>query len=340
MDAARGFTLIEMLVSLAIGAFVAAAAVTFAGDQIRLLDRTDSQLGTQQEGRAVIDLVATELRAAGLGVGYTVDGRFAGLRRGDFSVQGGAVFRSNGGQVDGRATDDLGLRFTIGDVRTISNYTRGVSGQVCAGGDFAADDLVLLMSRNGRTAHTARLGSINPDVCQGTQCAGGCETFTFAFEEGYETGTDALTATYREGELFGDYREVVYFVANDANERSHLRRAEISAAQPCASREDACGVVVGQQVEALQVRVWLFDEVTGGWLDVTGRSAINEVGPVRVDLELVARSDEAKTNQVAIRSALDSSACYPAPCGASDAIPREVFRTSVDVRNAGRMQIR
>jgi len=335
-----GFTLIEMLVSLAIGAFVAAAAVTFAGDQIRLLDRTESQLGAQQEGRAVIDLVARELRSAGLGVGYTVDGRFAGLRRGDFAVYGGGLFQSNGGEVDGRATDDLGMRFAKGDVRTISNYTRGVAGQVCAGGDFAPDDLVLLMSRNGRTAHTARLGAINPDACQGTQCSEGCETFSFAFEEGYETGSDALTATYREGELFGDYREVVYFVANDSEGRSHLRRAEISVAQPCAGRDDGCGVEVGQQVEALQVRVWLFDELTGNWLDITDRTNIDEVGPVRVDLELVARADAATTDQVEVRSALDPAACYPAPCGSRDEVPREVFRTSIDVRNAGRMQIK
>ncbi|MEM6369528.1 MAG: prepilin-type N-terminal cleavage/methylation domain-containing protein [Myxococcota bacterium] len=336
----KGFTLMEMLVSLAIGAFVALTAVSFVGDQVRLLDSTTSKLESQQESRVVLELLAAELRSAGLGVGYTIDGQFAGLIRGDFSVIGGASFRSDGAEVGGLSTDDLGIRFARGDVRTISNYTRGISGQVCSGGDFEADDLVLLMTRNGRTAHTARLGAVTPDACQGTQCVDGCETFNFVFEQGYETGGDAVTASYREGELFGDYREVVYFVAEHPIRGNELRRAEISADQVCGGRAEGCGVTVGNQVDALQVRVWLFDEVTGGWVDVTGRGSIDEVGPLRVDLELVARAERSAMSRVALRSAIEPGSCYPEPCDSQGKTPRESLRTTIEIRNAGRMQIR
>ena len=339
----RGFTLIEVMVSLAIGAFIAVASLTLTGEQLRVLDLTESRVSMSQEGRSAMELIAKDVRSAGLGVGYQADGTFAGLRRGVFSVAGGASFQADDFDVgNGLLTDDLGLRFTRGDVRTISDYNQG-TGQVCAGGMFSEDELVLLMSRNGRTANSARILSANPDAGVGTVCVDGCETFTFVWDSTYSTDAGAQTATYDEGELFGDFQEVVYFATPDpVSGLSTLRRARIDTSEPCTSRSADCGVVVGVNIEAIQTRLWMFDEASQGWTDVTTDGDITEVTQLRLDVELVMRADSASdARERPVASALENGLCYPAGCGGEgDGRLRQILRSSIDIRNAGRMQIR
>ena len=131
-----GFTLTELLVSSAIGLFTLAVAVQMASDHTAILSQTTSKMDMYQSARTAVELLGEDLRHAGLGVGYRPDGRFAGLMRGSFQVQGGATFTADGltqtlstGSIP---TDDLGIRLAMGDLRTIASFS-GSQGQICAG---------------------------------------------------------------------------------------------------------------------------------------------------------------------------------------------------------------
>ncbi len=333
-----------MLVSLAIGSVVAMAAVTFAGDHVRLLSITEDRLDMNQDGRAVLELLARDLRHAGLGVGYRADGEFAGLRRGAFSVPGGASFQANDRSFSAGGisvvTDDLGVRFALGDVRTITEFD-ATQGVICAGGRFASGEVVVLMAQHGQYAHTARLIDVQAGGCQDHGCADGCESFYYEFDSSYESGPTAITSPYTQGELLGGYEEVVYYVnEDDFSGLPSLFRADVSAGRPC-SDASSCGAVVGTSVEALQVRVWMLDEALNTWIDVTAEPSITESAPLRVDLELVLRADREREGATrSIESVLAGGACYPGPCGSQDHHVRDVVRTSVEIRNAGRMQLK
>jgi hypothetical protein len=342
----RGYTLVEVVVALMIGMFVVAATFTFATEQVRLVDFTDDRIGLQQEGRAILSLITADLRQAGLGVGYGADGRFGGLRRGTFTVVDGATFQANDRMLNGPAgavpTDDLGIRLTRGEIRTVSRFTTS-EGQVCAGGRFRSGDRVLLLSRDARFATTAELSSVTPDACRGSFCVSGCETFNYTLTDAYRSGADADAADYEGGELFGGFQEVVYFVAmNPELGTPTLRRAEIGTGDPCVAADATCGSAMARGVDSLQVRVWLLNEATGVWDDVTNAISIDEEAPLRVDLELVLRGEtdlRAGYHEPAVLR-LAADACVPAPCGGGgDEHHREVLRTSVELRNAGRMRI-
>lgn len=65
----RGLTLVELMVGMVISLFILAAAFTFAGHQIRLTEFTAGEVDRDRMGRLALELMAEDLRNAGLGVG-------------------------------------------------------------------------------------------------------------------------------------------------------------------------------------------------------------------------------------------------------------------------------
>src|SRR5215472_9657858 len=153
-----GMSLLELLVAMAVGAFIIAAAFAFVTHQTRLFEFTRSELDRDRTGRLALDLLVEDLRLAGLGVGYDGNGNFAGLMLGNFTVQGGAAFGNdhtiqvaygrNTSNLNGSytiTTDDIGIRFANGAWRSVAQYF-GTSGQICSGSGFQANDIVLLVA--------------------------------------------------------------------------------------------------------------------------------------------------------------------------------------------------
>ena len=333
------------MVSSAIGLFTLAVAVQVASDHTSLLGQTSKRVDMLQSARGAVELLSEDLRHAGLGIGYRPDGQFGGLIRGTFTVQGGAQFFSNGVQqtltTGSISTDDLGIRIATGDLRTIASFS-GNQGQICAGSVLAAEDTVVMLSREALHVQTARLLTLNDAACVNGQCRDGCSTFTFALDGSYSSDADASTANYVGGMMVGDYAELVWFVAPGADNDGELRRAEVTQAQPCTARDQTCGGLVADNVETIQVAVWQWDETLGQWVDQTLTTAIGDRRRVRVDVELVLRAGtdgQAGAHQpVALQ--LDT-ACVGGACGGTaDSYRRFVMRTSVEVRNGGRMLIR
>ncbi len=341
----RGMTLIELMVSMTVGLFVLAAAVAVTTDHGRVLGRTTTRLDMHQSGRLAIELLSQDLRHAGIGVGYRPDGSFAGLVRGNFAVAGGATFVGNDRQVDLASgtlmTDDIGIRQASGAMRTIAAFS-SASAEICSGSGFAQGDVVVLMSRAGLHARTVTVGPLSPSACSRGTCVSGCESFSFTADNSYVSDAAAPAADYAEGEVTGDYQHVVWFVTPDAQGLGHLQRAEVTAATVCTAADLSCGGTVAQGVESLQMAVWQWDAATSQWVERTNAAQIDSRDRIRVDLELVVRGGRADDLGVAnssIQMELNNQ-CAPAPCGATDKIRRWATRSSVEIRNSGRMLIR
>lgn len=341
-----GFTLLELLVSLAVGSVVIAAAVVLTVDHSKVLGRASSRLDMHQRARLSADLLAQDLRHAGVGVGYRPDGRFAGLLRGTFSVPGGATFEADDRAVTlasgALVTDDVGIRQAVGDMRSIAAFGAG-SAEICAGASFEEDEVVVLATREGIHARTVRIGPLSSSGCSRDACVGGCESFSFTNDTSYVSDSWASSADYAGGEVAGRYQEVVWFLVPDAAGRGLLQRAEVTAAQPCAAADTSCGGLVAEGVESLQLAVWLWDDLTGAWVDRTTATDITGAERIRVDIELVTRglgTDPGTGPQEPVALELASGVCAPMPCGERDQIPRWVTRSSVEIRNSGRMMIR
>lgn len=341
-----GFSLMELLVATAIGTFVMLAAVVAATDHTRLLGKTRSQMVLQDSGRISLDLLASDLRMAGYAVGYRPDGSFAGLARGAFTVAGGASFSTDNRSLtlsQGTVTtDDLGIRRGLGDVRTIASYTDGLA-QVCAGSGAAAGNVMVLRSRTGASARTIRVSSVSAATCQGASCLGGCEDITFSGDATYASDPYAAVADYTSGEAALGFAEIVWFVAPGDDQWGELRRAEVTQATPCTAADASCGGTVAPAVQTLQIAVWQWDEPTASWVDVTADAEVSGSRRIRVDAEIVIRGryvDVRAPHRESVGLELKPDECVPGPCGAAvDQIERRVLRTSVELRNSGRMNL-
>lgn len=343
----RGFSLIELMVAVAIGLFVVAATFVFIVHQNRLLEFTKRDLARDRSGRVALDLLVQDLRHAGVGVGYRADGTFNGLMLGNFTVPGGASFSAADRPISlissergvQRAyqsiTDDIGIRLANGSYRSITEYGPGF-GQVCAGGDFDAGDIVIFQTEDGVDAMTAKiLGISKAPSCSGGTCAQGCDVFTWAPDPTFSVGPNAATAEYVGGEMAGGFREIVWFVGDDGR----LQRAEVTADAPCTARDDTCGGVVALDVETLQMRIWQWDAVAGAWEDRTPSQTLTDDRRIRVDVELVIRAQGSRdSTQPPVNLQLAPGNCLP-DCGDRDTVARRALRTSVEVRNSGRLRL-
>lgn len=343
---AAGFSLIELLVSAAIGAFVMLAAVVAATDHTRILSKTRSHIDMQDAGRVSLDLLAGDLRMAGFGVGYRPDGSFAGLSRGSFTVPGGARFTAQDRSLSLSAgtvtTDDIGIRRGSGEVRSIASYADGLA-QLCAGSNASPGDVMVLRTRTGASARTIRVNSVSPATCRGASCLGGCEDVNFSADSTYASDLYAANVDYTSGEATDDFAEIVWFVIPGGDGLGELRRAEVTAVDPCVAPDSSCGGTVAPSVQTLQAAVWQWDEPTASWVDMTSNALITGKRRIRVDVELVIRShyvDERSPYRESLPLELGAGKCVPSPCGSRpDQVERRVLRTSVELRNSGRMNL-
>ncbi|MEL7368242.1 MAG: hypothetical protein AAFN74_04975 [Myxococcota bacterium] len=341
-----GFTMTELLVGTAIGIFTLSVAVQLASDQSQMLGRTSRSVDTMQSARRAIELLAEDLRHAGMGIGYRPSGEFGGLIRGNFTVPGGAQFVSDGFTqtlaTGNMATDDLGIRVAQGDLRTIASFF-GSLGQICGGSDIEVGDTVVLLSREALHAQTARIMSLTGAPCTKGQCLNGCQSFTYVSDPSYVSDNEATTANYVGGSMVGDFAEIVWFVVPGSDGSGELRRALVTQQDPCSARDSTCGGLVAEDIETLQVAIWQWDDTLNQWVNQTPTSALADRRRVRVDLEVVVRgtADDQAGARLPIALTLDQNRCMGGPCGgAADKYQRVVVRTSIEVRNGGRMLIR
>ena len=338
----RGLTLIELMIGMALGLFLVAAAVTFTSQQTRWLGFTASRIDVDQSGRLALEILAEDLRHAGLGVGYNGTEEFGGLRLGTFTVPGGASFDSTDRPIALRngatVTDDIGILLADEGIATIAEFS-GAAGQICNIGNFDEDDIVTMISEDSLSARSVKLTSIADEVCLYSACDTGCRSFTFVSDATYLSDPSAADVSYAGGEMFRGFKLVVWYVTPTASGVTELRRAALNASRTCTAAD--CGGTVADDVEMVQMRVWQWDQAGSAWIDRTNDASIVGRDRIRVDLEMVVRTRQEQQGQAdPVASTLADRVCLPSPCGTVDSIPRRAFRTSVELRNAGRTGVK
>ncbi len=272
-------------------------------------------------------------------------------------------------------TRDVYIAYANGTYATISNFDAASNtGQFCTppATDPAIQngEQVVLRRDNGLDW---RMATINPGAntgCTNHLCTGGCVNFTFAplalpLGGGWATAGSsdpaAVTGEYTLGEVQGGLREVVWFVAQNpvdalGKNTTSLRRVEFNANQPsalCPVRDSNLGGLAANNVEMLEVTVSYWDGVGGtGWnlLAPYGAPPGPGIGPnidaglstnprprLRADIEFVIRGRRADEKPNPAAQLTLRAGCVPTNCASTDFAARRVFRTSVELKNSGRL---
>ncbi len=360
-QARRGFTLIEMMISVVLGSMIVLAAVAFASHEVRTLARSSQVLEISQVGRAVIDMIGDDLTNAGMGVGYLSDGRFAGIELGATTRAGGNFLSTNRAvSIDGVATntDDLTLALADGATASIvdapSGDLDGAAVTVCAPAPgevgFSPEERVLVRDAFGLAAASYYIGSAARNACPpGVTCqAAGCMDLVLELDPSqWASDADAPTADYARGQVIGNFRQVTWFVEPTGTGR--LRRFTAARPPPMTPPPDCsaldCGAVVAEGVESLQFRVRARNADTNTWTDLTAAPAINDNRALRVDIELAMRARTPDVNnqrhdpaRLMLDSRVGVPVCIPGGC-AQTFVRREVFRTTIEIKNSGFMRL-
>lgn len=358
---ARGLTLVETLIGTTIALILTAGAVTFATQEVRLMEVSQDRIHLARSGRTALSLIAEDVRRAGAGVGYAEDGTFLGLSVGAFDVDG-IPFNSEGadsaeGTLElgshrvnqiGRPntgldsydapTHDLRVRYAAGSYATVVEE-RMLVGRLCAGPgiSFEEEEVVMIRDAVGISARSGRLELGGMETGAGCPCLGGCLPFVFVPTDHLTTGPGATTVGYGFGEVQGGLRDILWFVLGGPR-GGVLRRADVTQA-PCMDFE-TCGDVAVDFADALFVQVWRWNRATGQWAPQG-----QELPPpdpearIRVDLELVVRSERQAregTRQNVVTRLAGPELCLPEGCDEDpDGYARLSFRTSVEVLNSG-----
>lgn len=356
--ARRGVTLIELMVGMVIGLLLTTAAVAFVRSESRLMGVTEDRLDMVQASRVALKLISSDLRSAGLGTRPEA-GEFRGLLMVPFALDGVTFGAAPDLQLEEVAPDgsvstygvpvqDLGVRLADGPQATVVSYigspASGGSITVChhAGLALRSGDVVLLQDQPGISTQTVLLRLPRaPEPCG--DCRSGCVRANF-FEPSsatlnYRSNTGA-TQNYDLGQMYGDYKEVVWFVVPDPDRpgRGALRRKAYSARQPtCTARDNSCGALVARNVEALFYQVYQFAP-GGGWSQVPAGVRPRADARVRIDVELVTRAEESADQTFPqVQAQLAPAGPISLPTIPRDRVARRVFRATVELRNSGRI---
>lgn len=342
----RGFTLVEILITMTISLFMVSMAILFMTQETKLLTRGRGELDAERSARSGVALLARDLRRAGTGFGYgqtsVGDPYFLGLRTGAFRA-GGFSFS------DG----ELMVAFTDGEIATVAHIADQTANAVVG---LSCVDLVRA-HQTGSAVLTDMMGrqralvsipsqapvlSTTPCSCPGSLC------FPFELEPMMDLAGNGVTRPWGKGEILPNPTKAVWFLSDssEANGFRDLRRyhGPYSAVGGCDGGRASCGIVVSFEIEAFHFRVHEFEpltqrwqevtwipipSVTGAWGDFTGGLAPASRNALRVDIEVIARTEQEVSGATpVVRSGLSDNV-YPA--SGDDGYYRTALRSSVRV---------
>ncbi|MEM1022299.1 MAG: prepilin-type N-terminal cleavage/methylation domain-containing protein [Myxococcota bacterium] len=348
-----GFTLIETLVGISIGVFLTAAAVTFVRFETRLMGVNTERLDMQQAGRASLDLIASDVQLAGLGMTLDDNNDFPGLLTGAFNIDTvpfglSSVTLESGppaSTIYAVPVSDFGIRFAAGEQASIVGWDPSTQQmRMCdhAALDVENGDTIIVRDEQYLSSRAIRVDGLTQIT--NCRCAEGCYDLTWSAPDPTQTFvsfTGAAAVDYNLGAAFTDYSTVVYFLLDQGGglNRASLRRAQFDPdnAGNCVARDGTCGVEMARDVEAFALETWAFDTGAAQWSVVPVGNPVPGDQKLRVDIELVTRSRQ-ETDGVK-RQVRSNILGVDFPPGGVDKIEREVFRTSVEIKNVGRPSI-
>lgn len=330
----RGFTLIEMMVGLSVGLIVAAAALTFMVQEMRLIARTKEMLEIEQHARSATLVLTNDIRKAGTEIGYKytngTDGNrfFSGILsyNGNLTVEYAELLPST--VILARDVHPHYLIYTCGT--PVQNYeTQGEA---------------ILLSRDASESIHGVLQPVflfedeGPQCpCSDTACRSDLLTEATPF-----SGENAPYTNFAGGSITPGYKRYHWEIDDEYN----LRRN---------------GARVALNIELVNLRVWAHEDT--GWrllpaattsnvlprtvdgMQVNTASVYESDEKLRVDIEIVARSSKILLGPKGKQVTPMTSGFGMGPGGCSIGTPgcyepedgyyRDVVRTSVRVVNAG-----
>ncbi len=256
-------------------------------------------------------------------------------------------------------TMDLKVAYADGAYTTIADGPPGGSLQYCrpqpgpGGNVFGINELAVMRRSDGVAAYTVNITATSPaGVCTLGNCLHGCDNFTVVTNPTYTSIASAPNLSYRTGQLSGGYKTVVWFLAQnpadfrcttggcDATLRRHVIEAGTAA---CAARDNTLGGAVASNVETMLFQVYQYVDdlqvvAVPRWVN-QGQGQLDRRFRTRMDMEIVIRAaNSSDPRKMPTQLKLQANACVPTngPCNVlNDSAEREVFRTSVEIRNAG-----
>jgi prepilin-type N-terminal cleavage/methylation domain-containing protein len=328
----RGFTLIELMISLVLFSFAVAGVLAIAVSMTQGFREQRQSVTTEQSARVPLDFIADAIRQASPAVSD-----FTKVQ--DSSTGSiGAISMTNSSS----APDRLDLIYASGGIVTsvaVAYTSFGASMTVTDASQLAAGDYVLVSNLN--YGHLVKIASKSGNVLTlGAMCA------TNQVSQSYPVGSLVIRAQHATFTIGTDAQDSVPTLMMDPD--SDAKEWDGTAA-PCATNAAAPAEPLAEGVEDLQVAFGI-DQGTDGvseigtaagddeWIpNVSGETLPTPLtsftGTLRaVRVTLIARAEQSLIGGVSLfgRPKAEDHAA-----GTADAYRRRVLRTIVEVRNTG-----
>jgi type IV pilus assembly protein PilW len=178
----RGFSLVELMISLLLGSLITLAAVQLFGTNQRTFQLQQGLTDVQEQGRFALDFLARDVRIMGLRNPQVTGGPEPGVVLADLTV-GGVVFpRSQDGGSNGSANDRLTFSY------------QGRPGDMDCEGEAIAVDALIINTYWVEDEELRCLGSVNV-ASGGLTLVAGVDSFQVQF--GVDTAVDGIPSAGR-----------------------------------------------------------------------------------------------------------------------------------------------
>lgn len=338
----RAFSLIELMIALAIGLFVVAALYNLFTAQVRAFVYQDLQMEMHQSTRLTLDMVGRSARLAGLGTNGTTVGAFGS--GGDANNALPAIIASNGSGPNGSDA----VTFVTMDPSLLMN-TGPTAAPSCA--------TSLLTFEPAELHNAARLAQYHANeliMCYDYASIGGFRSFLWPITADGNAVSGEIEVTSASG--YGDY-ESVCNATDNLPRRMPCSRAEVVTFYIDADDTDGYGagseehpvlmmdldlespddddVPLVDNVEDLQIAYCLQSAVGGTdcssdpWLDTIATDQADEVYMIRISIVVRSSREDLARLHPGLRPALEDNGVGTT----TDHYFRQVLSTEVTVRN-------
>lgn len=308
----NGFTLIEILIAMAISGIVTAATYsTFKSHQGSYIAQ-DQVTEMQQNLRAAMSMISRDMRMAGYGVEAGEAFEIGGI---DYDYDGEDDFQTNN-DPNRSNVDGVMIRRSDSPPMDIIRYQGAASNlSVCSPSDFQVGDILTIITESGsnkyyRTIQVTQIQQTNANPCPSCCTSGKCDKINFSPGLSPYNNPGGLGDGNWENGTVAQFRDIAYFV--DSNGPTLMRSVNGSAAQP-----------VADNIEDLQ---FAYQDEDGNWFNTP--PSVQDIRSVRINV--LASTDRGDSQLIGRRPQIEDHAT-----GGPDNRRRRLLATTVRVRNLG-----
>jgi len=312
-DGTRAFTLIELLISMALSGIVMSAIYTLFISQNRSYNIQEQVSEMQQNARVAMDRIVRDVRMAGYGVVNSE----AFLIGSVDSVYDEDDFQTNN---DPNRLDADGIMIRRADSPPLGIITySGTTLSVCSPSNFEAGDILTITAGNNYQAiQVTQIADTSASPCPARCDAGSgqCDKINFSPGQSAYNNPGGLDDWASNGTV-ALFAQTAYFIDVKSDGSPVLKRS--INGQPAQT--------LAENIEDLQIAYQLSDDAT--WYDtLSPAQQVQDIRSVRINL--LARTDKMDPHFSGKRQAIEDHAA-----GNADKYRRRLLTTVINVRNMG-----